>query len=89
MPDATKHPMCLVSHALHHLNDQQKLADIIREYWNPSDRWKCWEYLGSAITPMEMVATPDFMMRSGAKHRYNEDIRLAQTLWPIPRPTPP
>ncbi len=86
MPCATKHPMILVSHAQRFLRMPATLEQIITEYWNPTCEWKCWEYLGDAMTPTADEVMPDIFMQAGAKHRYGEDLVLARQLWPCPAP---
>jgi hypothetical protein len=87
MPEATKHPMILVNHAQKFIQDPATLAKIIAEYWNPTREWKCWEYLGSSMTPIADELPPVFLDQMGAKYRYGEDFNLAHQLWPCPRPT--
>jgi hypothetical protein len=83
MTQPSKHPMYLIGHAVHFLEDKAKLTQIIKEYWNPTYPWKCWEYLSASMTPLAIEATPDFNTLFGVKKKYSDDSSLAMKLWPI------
>jgi hypothetical protein len=83
MPQPSKHPMYLIHHAVHFLEDEPKLTQIIKEYWNPTYPWKCWEYLSNSMTPLAIEETPDSNTLLGVKKKYSDDSSFARKLWPI------
>ena len=83
MPQPSKHPMYLIRHAQHFLEEKMNLAQIIKEYWNPTYSWKCWEYLSVSMTPLAIEATPDPNILFGVKKKYSDDSSHAMKLWPI------
>ena len=83
MSQPSKHPMYLIHHAVHFLEDKANLSQIIKEYWNPTYPWKCWEYLSASMTPLAVEATPDSNTLLGVKKKYSDDSSVAMKLWRI------
>ena len=82
MTQPSKHPMYLINHAKHFLEDNVKLTQIIQEYWKPTYCWECWEYLSRAMTPIAIEPTPDPTTLLGIKKKYSDDSSRAMKLWP-------
>lgn len=77
-----KHPIALVGYAQHFFNHKETLAEIIKEYWEPSQIWSCWEYISMSMTPVAVEPTPDGITLLGVKSQYSIDMAQAKRLWP-------
>lgn len=54
----TRHPICLVDF-VDKLGVDLDVGRLVREYWRPTREWKRYEYLGSQMQVLDLVAPPD------------------------------
>ena len=74
------HPMILVSMA-GHARDEEHFAAIAREYWMPTQKWLCREYLCPEFRVVAEEAWPDGGYLAGAAHMYGLDLARARRLF--------
>jgi hypothetical protein len=87
MQSPQRHPMALVDAARRNREHQDRLREIVGEYWCPTRAWQFWEYLDRTMTILENLSLPDAAMVAGAAHRYNGDYDLAARIWPRGAPS--
>jgi hypothetical protein len=62
--------------------NEEYVAQIVREYWTPTQPWKFWEVLGSAMIIEEEVEGPEQIAAYAGFSRAMADKRLRDRLWP-------
>lgn len=82
MPVSGHHPMALVDAVRRKAGHTNIIDKIVEEYWQPTLKWRFWEYLGQTMTVVEELPLPDTIMMAGAFHRYITDRDLAVRRWP-------
>jgi hypothetical protein len=86
MTNPHRHPMVLIGKAESHQGIGKKLEVIVEEYWHPTENWNFLESLDSSIEIVERVELPAKEIVDGAAHRYGQDQKLANKLWPRQSP---
>ncbi len=82
MPSPQRHPMALADRLRRNKGNDQRLSEIAKEYWQPTQAWQFWEYLDGSMTVIEKLDLPEFGALAGASQRYLADFDLAARLWP-------
>lgn len=76
----SKHPMYLIDYVAKTQN-KAKREKAIQEYWNPTQKWKVWEYLGADVWIKCKEEFPETHMQGVSIHHLLQDRNLTQQLW--------
>jgi hypothetical protein len=57
--------------------------DVAREFWQPKQPWKCWEFMCAEFDVVNEEPIPGKAAVERYRAKFQADIRLAQRLWPI------
>lgn len=75
MLNPVKAPMCITDLILKLTNDTTKQINAVKEYWNPTQKWKFNEYLSMEMTIIESVKET-FLAKARGAVNYHHDLDL-------------
>jgi len=88
MPNSERHPMMLVDCYAKRMgsSDNAVLQQVVEEYWNPTEEWDVWEYLGPEIIVEHQLETLGCNAAGMALIKVMKDHDRIRRLWFPSRP---
>jgi hypothetical protein len=84
MPNPSRHPFELLEWVYRYGEEEEdeEIADVVREYWEPTQHWRRYEYLDRRMKIVRAIDPPEPIAVWGPTFRSASDRTLCKHLWP-------